>query len=273
LKKAKTLIAIPVFNGAIGIISSLQSCLSQSVDVHILIIDNCSTDGTVRIIKDKFSNERNITLIQNKENVGRVGNWNLCLDFFHSSNFIYFKFLFPGDKLPKDSVSISESIFNCHDVAVVCGLYQHVLKDGISFQDKNNFKSGFYQFSELLNSGFYPSKITGCFNKWSFSKSFLKDYRFDTKFLGGHTFSNQLIYQNNVFFIDEVLGIFVQDFHHSFSKQASLLYNIEYLYTYHVGLVLTKSCMSSFKYLKMSFAELFSFVVKYFKYLYNFRNG
>jgi glycosyltransferase involved in cell wall biosynthesis len=273
LNKVKTLIAIPVFNGEKGIVSSLNSCLAQTVDVHILIIDNCSTDGTVRLIKNNFSKEKKITLIQNNVNVGRVGNWNLCLDFFQTSNFIYFKFLFPGDKLPKDSVAISESVFNRHNVSVVCGLYLHVHKNGKSFQDKNDLKSGFHCFKEILNSGFYPSKITGCFNKWSFNKSYLKDYRFEEKFLGGHTFSNQIIYQNNVFFIDEVLGIFVQEFHQSFSKQNSILYNLEYLYTYHVGLELIKTYLSRFNYIKLSLTELYRFIIKYFKYFYYYRNG
>ena len=273
MSKVKTLIAIPVFNGEAGIVSSLNSCLSQSVDIHILVIDNCSTDNTLKLIKKNFSKEKNITLIKNKVNVGRVGNWNLCLDFFQTSNFLYFKFLFPGDKLPKDSVSICESIFFGYNVSVVCGLYLHVFKDGRSFQDMNDFKSGFYRFSELLKSGSYPSKITGCFNKWSFSKSCLKDYRFDEEFLGGHTFSNKIIFQNNVFFVDEVLGIFVQEFHQSFSKQNSILYSLEYLYTYHVGLDLTKTYLSPFNFFKLSVAETFRFLKKYFRYLFNFNNG
>lgn len=273
MSKAKTLIAIPVFNGEAGIVSSLNSCLSQSVDVHILIIDNCSTDGTVELIQKNFSKENNITFIQNKENVGRVGNWNLCLDFFQSSNFIYFKFLFPGDKLPKDSIAISESIFMSHNVSVVCGSYLHVFNNGKSYQYKNEFKSGFYRFNELLKSGFYPSKITGCFNKWSFSKTCLKDFRFDEKFLGGHTFSNQIIFQNNVFFVDELLGIFVHKYHKSFSKQNSIIYSLEYLYTYHLGLDLTKIHLSHFNYYKLSITETFRFLIKYLKYLFSCLNG
>lgn len=51
------------------IASCIQSCLKQSVQANIIIIDNHSTDGSVDTIKNSIKGT-NITLTQNLENLG-----------------------------------------------------------------------------------------------------------------------------------------------------------------------------------------------------------
>lgn len=232
----RTLVGIPVYNGADCIVDSIDSCLNQTSTVNILIIDNCSNDGTVNLVRQKYHHLESITLLENKTNVGRVGNWNKCLDYFENSSFLYFKFLFPGDLLPQDSIEKSENYFDSYDVDVVCGRYEHVLNNGLSKFDRNGLKPGFYNFQQLIDHKLYPSRVTGCFNKWIFSRKSLNHYRFNELFLGGHTFSNNLIFEKNVYFTDDILGKFVQKHHKSFHKQADLSYHTEYLYTFNLGL-------------------------------------
>lgn len=71
-------ICIPVYNGEKYIRKTIESALAQTYrNFELLITDNASNDRTVDIIRS-FEDER-IRLIQNKENVGMAGNWNVCL--------------------------------------------------------------------------------------------------------------------------------------------------------------------------------------------------
>lgn len=74
----KVSVCIPVYNCERFIGEAIESVLKQSFkDFELLVIDNCSTDKTVEVIK-AFRDER-IHLIQNETNVGMLGNWNKCV--------------------------------------------------------------------------------------------------------------------------------------------------------------------------------------------------
>ena len=109
--ESKTLIIIPVFNGADYIKKSLESCLIQTLKTHILVVDNCSIDNTQQIVKDYAKKNNCIKLIVNKRNHGRIGNLNVCLDHFMNSQYKYLKLLFVGDELVENSIEIVENIF------------------------------------------------------------------------------------------------------------------------------------------------------------------
>jgi glycosyltransferase involved in cell wall biosynthesis len=71
-------VAIPVFNGQDYISLAINSVLLQThKDFELLIIDNCSTDETVKIIQN-FDDPR-IRLVINDSNIGMVANWNLAV--------------------------------------------------------------------------------------------------------------------------------------------------------------------------------------------------
>ncbi len=68
-------VALPVYNGEQYIAIAIDSVLKQTYsDFELLVIDNCSTDGTANIIRG-YSDPR-IRLITNTENLGMIGNWN-----------------------------------------------------------------------------------------------------------------------------------------------------------------------------------------------------
>jgi glycosyltransferase involved in cell wall biosynthesis len=71
-------VALPVYNGEQYIAIAIKSVLTQTFsDFELLIIDNCSTDHTLEIIRT-FSDPR-IRLIVNPKNLGMIGNWNLAV--------------------------------------------------------------------------------------------------------------------------------------------------------------------------------------------------
>jgi glycosyltransferase involved in cell wall biosynthesis len=71
-------VALPVYNGEQYIAIAVKSVLTQTFsDFELLILDNCSTDHTLEIIRT-FSDPR-IRLIVNPKNLGMIGNWNLAV--------------------------------------------------------------------------------------------------------------------------------------------------------------------------------------------------
>ena len=97
-------VAMPVYNGEGYVHLAVQSVLDQTYsDFELLIVDNCSTDGTLEVVK-AFSDPR-IRLHINSSNLGMVGNWNRSVE---SATGEYIKFLSHDDLL--DTTCLEEQI-------------------------------------------------------------------------------------------------------------------------------------------------------------------
>jgi glycosyltransferase involved in cell wall biosynthesis len=96
----KVSICIPVYNGERFLQQAVESALRQSYsDFEILIIDNASTDGTVKCAEEMTSASGKVRLYINDQNIGLVGNLNRCLDLAKGD---YIKFLMADDLLQPD---------------------------------------------------------------------------------------------------------------------------------------------------------------------------
>jgi len=74
---------IPCFNAARTIERCLKSVLAEAQtipDCEIVLIDNASTDATVEIAGRLLSGLANARIIVNDRNIGRIENWNRCLE-------------------------------------------------------------------------------------------------------------------------------------------------------------------------------------------------
>jgi GT2 family glycosyltransferase len=58
---------VVTYNGLAWINKCLKSLLNSSIPLKIIVIDNCSSDGTTNIVQQEFPE---ITLIKSKENIG-----------------------------------------------------------------------------------------------------------------------------------------------------------------------------------------------------------
>ena len=72
MTKYDATISIVTYNNEKEIKTLLDSILdkTKSIDYHVYIVDNCSSDGTVGIVKAKMKQSEKITLIENAKNVG-----------------------------------------------------------------------------------------------------------------------------------------------------------------------------------------------------------
>lgn len=91
-------VCIPTYNCSGYVRQAIESALEQDCrNVEIVIVDNCSTDGTASVIEDITRNSRQrIRFFRNERNIGLVGNLNRCLEHARGE---YIKFLMADDLL------------------------------------------------------------------------------------------------------------------------------------------------------------------------------
>ena len=69
LKKPKISVIMPIYNAEYYLKYSLRSIQNQKMkDIEIILIDDCSTDNSIKIIKEYIINDPRIRLIENKTN-------------------------------------------------------------------------------------------------------------------------------------------------------------------------------------------------------------
>ncbi len=91
----KVSVCIPTYNFAYYLPEAIESVLKQSYgDYELLIIDDCSTDDSRRVIEHYARQDDRIISRTNDANRGMVNNWNLCLQTARGE---YIKFLFGDD--------------------------------------------------------------------------------------------------------------------------------------------------------------------------------
>lgn len=91
--KPKVSICIPIYNAEKFIHETIASVLAQTYqDFEIIITDNCSTDGSAKIIQS--FNDPRIRYHKNDSNIGAEGNWNKVLTLANGS---YVKLLCADD--------------------------------------------------------------------------------------------------------------------------------------------------------------------------------
>ncbi|SEA88932.1 Glycosyltransferase, GT2 family [Flavobacterium gillisiae] len=84
----KTLVIIVSYNGGEWIEECLNGVLNSSIPVELIVIDNCSTDGTVEFIKSNF---KNVLLFEQKENLGfgKANNIGMSYALRQNADFVF----------------------------------------------------------------------------------------------------------------------------------------------------------------------------------------
>lgn len=82
MKESLVSIVIPTFNRAYLIQETVDSALSQTYDdLEIIILDNNSSDGSLKLLENLYSTNPKIQLYQNQTTLDIVKNWKKCFDF------------------------------------------------------------------------------------------------------------------------------------------------------------------------------------------------
>ena len=96
----KLAIYIPNFNGGGFLRRTIESLKKQTYkDFDVIVIDNKSDDNS-RDIAFGYGAK----IIEHKDHVSRIQNWNRCLDYFRQSDYDCMKFVFSGDTLQPNCI-------------------------------------------------------------------------------------------------------------------------------------------------------------------------
>lgn len=116
----KVSVCIPVYNGEQYLAQAIESVLKQNFrDFELIIVDDCSTDGSLKIIKDYQEKSEKIRVFQNKKNLGITRNWNRCIELARGD---YILILHQDDELNNGTLEKEAQLLSQHpDVGVVFG--------------------------------------------------------------------------------------------------------------------------------------------------------
>ena len=97
-------IIMPVYNSQRYIRKSINSATNQSLEsIELICINDCSTDGSLKLLKDFQKKDKRIKIISNKKNLGPGLSRNIGIDVAKGE---YVCFLDSDDWLEKDACGI-----------------------------------------------------------------------------------------------------------------------------------------------------------------------
>ena len=158
----KLTIAVPAFNGGKNLERAIKSCKNiqlSSEDYEILVIDNCSTDDSILNLNQLKNQFKNLVVIENQENVGRIQNWNVGID---NASGKFLIFLFSNDTINEEN-NIHECIEHLDsDENISIGFSSLLKKEAERSYLKKSFSSNVIQCKsecfakECLKRGLLP---------------------------------------------------------------------------------------------------------------------
>lgn len=90
-------VLMPTYNYASYLAEAIESVLAQDFsDFELLIVDDCSSDNTVEVVKPFCARDPRVQFAVNPVNLGMVNNWRKCLEQARGA---CIQFLFGDDKL------------------------------------------------------------------------------------------------------------------------------------------------------------------------------
>lgn len=127
--------------------------------------DNCSTDGSGDILREK-----GVKVVTQTENLGRVGNWEFCLRHFMQSEAVWMKWLFTGDAILPDAYGkLEKAIHRYPEIKLIFAAYYAV--DGSDRQLRQAFPETQIITPEQSlrycaeRGNFFGSPVSYCFHK------------------------------------------------------------------------------------------------------------
>lgn len=123
-------VAIPSYNSEKTIMHCIESCRNLKLnenEFEILVVDNCSTDNSLKIIEKLKNKFKNLKLIKNDKNIGRIQNWNKCLEYASGK---YLIFLFTNDEIyEKNNIAKILHIFDKNE-EISIAISPRIIKEG-----------------------------------------------------------------------------------------------------------------------------------------------
>jgi len=202
---AKVSVLIPTFNSENYIGEAIKSVLDQTfTDFELIILDNCSTDGSFAEIS-KYLKDSRITYYKNDINIGAINNFNKILQY---GNGAYIKFLFSDDILLPDALEKFVNILdNYPNVSLVTSYFQFF--GSLSYISKQPYQGlipGQQAIRQtLIQSNWIGSPSNVIFRRLSYDK---KGFNKKWKWWGDLELWHRILNSGDMYIIPEVLSKF-----------------------------------------------------------------
>lgn len=120
-------VCVPVYNGENTIEETVKSIIVQTYkNIEIIVVDNCSTDSTVSILRN--INDERLKIYVNDSNLGMAGNWNQCLKYVNGE---YVHFVCADDLLYPECISRKVDMLRRNDnVSMVISASELINENG-----------------------------------------------------------------------------------------------------------------------------------------------
>lgn len=174
MEKELVSILIPVFNRVTIVGETIDSAIKQTYkNIEIIIVDNCSNDGTWELLQKYASKESRIHIFRNNENIGPVRNWKRCIDEAKGE---YAKILFSDDLIAENFIEETIKVFDIQTAFVLSEItvFSNIRKIDLSkSKTETVFTTNNYMKDILLSNhyGFYGSPSCALFRTNDLKKS------------------------------------------------------------------------------------------------------
>lgn len=159
----KVSILIPVYNREHLVGETIESAINQTYkNIEIVIVDNCSTDGTWSVLQEYAQKDNRIRIFQNSENIGPVRNWKRCIE---EAQGVYAKILFSDDLISENFIEETLNKFDNNVAFVLAGIKVFNQEKSFSLDNFEGLKEITVQryFNHILILGKYNFPVSpGC---------------------------------------------------------------------------------------------------------------
>ena len=206
-KYPKVSVLIPNYNYAEYLSEAIESVLNQSLnDFELIIVDNCSTDNSVDIVRQYMKKDKRISLYVNESNICMYRNYNQALLYAKGK---YIKYLNADDKLHHKNLEVLSTILDKYpNVALVTSLRQCIGDDQHILLPP--FDEGEYNGKEIILKSLKIGNWIGEPTTVMFRRKNLNLGLFDISLLMFADFDMWLrqLQVGNIYFVKQVLSYF-----------------------------------------------------------------
>lgn len=143
-------ILIPVYNRVSLVGETIESARNQTYqNIEIVIVDNCSTDGTWEFLQEYSKIDSRIRIYQNTKNIGPVMNWEKGIEYATGE---FITMLFSDDRIDRKFIEISLNLID-KDTAFVISKVQ-VFKENFVISSND-----YLGISEISSLNFIKDKL------------------------------------------------------------------------------------------------------------------
>lgn len=204
-------ICIPAYNNEDYISETLDSILAQTyTNLEIIIVDDCSKDGTVRVLEEYAAKDSRISIYRNEKNLGMSGNWNRALSLTKGE---FIRLMCADDLLVPTCIEREIEAFEANPTAVLVesdsrlvdlernpkGFYKRYRKTGL-VPGKEILKAG------LFNKDYFGAPQANLMRRSAFEKTNGIDS--DFTYIVDYVFFAEMAVQGDIFIIHEFLNEF-----------------------------------------------------------------